>query len=133
VPAPPTLPWRAPVPPAPPPAPPWRAPAPPAPPPAPPWRASSLPVLPQSPGPPTAPQDCSALGASGSRSLGGGYVTNLVGVPLSAHHQMSLSPRHYTQTVALHPGLLLPSPIAPIALPPVANQAHYKNPRLSPR
>ncbi|KAL0170618.1 hypothetical protein M9458_035214, partial [Cirrhinus mrigala] len=123
---PPALPWRAPVPPAPPPAPPWRAPVPPAPPPAPPWWAPALSVLPQSlglphgPGPPalalshsrpTAPLDCYAVGASGSRSLGGGYVTNLVGVPLSAHRQMSLSPCH-TQTVAPHPGLHSPSAIA---------------------
>ncbi|KAL0174039.1 hypothetical protein M9458_030007 [Cirrhinus mrigala] len=125
-PAPPAPPWRAPVPPAPPLAPPWRAPVPPAPPPAPPWWAPALSVLPQSlslphgPGPPalalshsrpTTPLVCYAVGASGSRSLGGGYVTNLVGVPLSAHCQMSLSPCH-TQTVAPHPGLHSPSAIA---------------------
>ncbi|KAI2646826.1 Fc receptor-like protein 5 [Labeo rohita] len=115
-PAPPAPPWRAPAPLAPPPAPPWRALAPPAPPwrapaaPAPPWSASSLPVLPQSPGPPTAAQDCFAVGASGSLSLGG-YVTNLVTVLRSAHHQMSLLPYH-TRTVALHPGLHSPSAIA---------------------
>ncbi|KAL0148009.1 hypothetical protein M9458_056683 [Cirrhinus mrigala] len=84
--------------------------------------------LPQSPGPPTAPQVCFLVGASGSRSLEGGYVTNLVGVSWSAHRQMSLSPYPHTLTVAPHPGLQLPSPIAPIALPPVANQAHYKAP-----
>ncbi|KAL0165721.1 hypothetical protein M9458_037565, partial [Cirrhinus mrigala] len=69
---PPSPPWKAPVPPALPLAPPWRAPAPPALP----WKASSLPILPQSPGPPTAPQDCFAVGASGSRSLGGGLCYN---------------------------------------------------------
>ncbi|KAL0152219.1 hypothetical protein M9458_051942, partial [Cirrhinus mrigala] len=37
-------------------------------------------------------------------------VTNLVGVPLSAHRQMSLSPFH-TQTAAPHPGLHSPSAI----------------------
>ncbi|KAI2647117.1 Transposon Tf2-6 polyprotein [Labeo rohita] len=45
---------------------------------------------------------------------------------------MSLSPFHYTLTVTLHFGLHLPSSTAPIALPPVANQAHYKDPRTFP-
>ncbi|KAL0162169.1 hypothetical protein M9458_041565, partial [Cirrhinus mrigala] len=45
---------------------------------------------------------------SGSRSLGGGYVMNLVGDLRSAHHQMSLPLDHYTQTLALHPGLHIP-------------------------
>ncbi|KAL0185497.1 hypothetical protein M9458_021194 [Cirrhinus mrigala] len=86
-PAAPAPPWRAPAPLALPPAPPWRAPALPAPPPDPPWRVPALLVLPRSPGPlhgpgpptlalsrsrPTAPLDCCSVGASGSRSLGGG-------------------------------------------------------------
>ncbi|KAI2653851.1 Adhesive plaque matrix protein [Labeo rohita] len=141
--APSALPWRAPAPPALPPAPPWRAPAPPAPP----WWAPALPVLPQSPGPPhgpgpptfalfrprpTAPLDCWWVGASGSRSLVGGYVMNLVGDLRPAHHQMSLSPYLYIQTVALHPGLHLPSSSALIGSAPVTNQARYKSPGLSP-
>ncbi|KAI2660773.1 hypothetical protein H4Q32_008435 [Labeo rohita] len=154
---PPAPPWRAPAPPALPPAPPWRAPAPPAPPwrapalpappPAPPWRVPALSVLPQSlgfphgPGPPalalspshpTAPLDCCFFRASGSRSLGGGYVTNLVGVPLSTHHQMSLSLHPLTLTVALHLGLHLPSSTALIASAPITNQRQYKSPGLSP-
>ncbi|KAL0199449.1 hypothetical protein M9458_007989, partial [Cirrhinus mrigala] len=137
---PPAPPRRAPTPP---PAPPWRAPAPPAPP----WRVSALSVLPQSPGPPhgpgpptlalsrsrpTSPLDCCFLQASGSRSLGGGYVTNLVGVPLSAHHQMSLSPHHYTLTLVPLPELHLPPCITLIASIRVTNQQLYKNPGLSP-
>ncbi|KAI2644510.1 C-type lectin domain family 4 member M [Labeo rohita] len=50
----------------------------------------------------------------------------------SAHHQMLLSFYHITQTVALHPGLLLPSSMALIASAPVANQAPYISPRLFP-
>ncbi|KAL0197144.1 hypothetical protein M9458_005684, partial [Cirrhinus mrigala] len=46
------------------------------------------------------------------RSLGGGYVTNLVGVLFSAHHQTSLSPRSHTLTIAPHPGLHFPSATA---------------------
>ncbi|KAL0192921.1 hypothetical protein M9458_011217, partial [Cirrhinus mrigala] len=126
---------------------PWRASATPPVPPAPPWRAPALPVLPQSPGPPqgpgpptlalfrcrpTAPLDCWWAGVSGSRSLVGGFVMNLVGDLRSTHHQMSLSPCHITQTVTLHPGLRLPSLIALIAPTPVANQARYKSPGLSP-
>ncbi|KAI2661444.1 Retrotransposon Gag-like protein 9 [Labeo rohita] len=42
-------------------------------------------------------------------------VTNLVGVPLSAYRQMSLSPYRHTLTVVLHPGLHLPSCIMLIA------------------
>ncbi|KAI2646642.1 Transposable element Tcb2 transposase [Labeo rohita] len=115
--------------------------------------ASSVPVLPRSqsmtrflgpphrPGPPTlalsrprptAPLDCWSFGASGSRSLWGGYVMNLASDLRSAHHQMSLSLFHITQSVALHPGLLLLSPIALIAPTPVANQTRYTSPRLSP-
>ncbi|KAL0152535.1 hypothetical protein M9458_052258 [Cirrhinus mrigala] len=58
---------------------------------------------------------------------------NLVGDLRSAHHQMSLSPCHITQTVALHPGLRIRSPLALIASTPVANQACYKSPGLSLR
>ncbi|KAI2655956.1 Adhesive plaque matrix protein [Labeo rohita] len=138
----PAPPWRAPAPPAPP----WRVPAPPAggllP-----WWAPALPVLRQSPGPPqgsgpptlalfrprpTAPLDCWWVGASGSRSLVGGYVMNLVGDLQSAHHQISLSPCPYTQTVTLHPGLHLPSSSALIGSAPVTNQVLYKSPGLSP-
>ncbi len=59
--------------------------------------------------------DCSVFGVSGSRSLGGGSVTDPVhGLPLS-HHQRSLT--HHmdsctTLTVALHLRLQFPSPIA---------------------
>ncbi|KAL0161532.1 hypothetical protein M9458_045257, partial [Cirrhinus mrigala] len=147
---PPVPPWRSPAPPPVPPwrtalpsAPPWSTPVPHAPPPAPSWRAFVLPVLPQSPGPPqgpgppalalscsrpTAPLDCYSVGASGSRSLGGGYVTNLVCVPLSTNHQMSLSHHLHTLTVTMHLGLHLPSSTALIASVPVTNQASYKNP-----
>ncbi|KAI2652466.1 hypothetical protein H4Q32_005691 [Labeo rohita] len=145
----PALLWRAPEPPVPP----WRASAPPAPPwrapalPALPWRVPALPVLPQSPGPPhgtgppalalsrsrpTAPLDYCSVGASGSRSLGGGYVMNLVGDLRSAHHQMSLSPCHNIQTVALHPGLHSPPFSALIGSAPVTNQRRYKSPVPSP-
>ncbi|KAL0148809.1 hypothetical protein M9458_055818 [Cirrhinus mrigala] len=51
---------------------------------------------------------------------------NLAGDLRSTHHQRS--PSHsidITLTVALHPGLRLPSPITLIALTPVANQARY--------
>ncbi|KAL0168376.1 hypothetical protein M9458_036598, partial [Cirrhinus mrigala] len=97
-------PWMAPAPPALP----WRAPAPPAMPPALPWRAPALLTLPQSPGPPhgpgppiltlsrprpTAPLDSLLFGASGSRSLVGGSVTNPV---RSARHQWSLYSSHHT-------------------------------------
>ncbi len=109
-------PWGAPVTPAPPwgapvmPAPPWGAPVPSAPPwwapvpSAPPW-CSGLPALPQTPvsplphgpGPPSLPLfrlrstailDC--IRASGSRSLGGGYVMNPVHAIPFTHHQRSL-------------------------------------------
>ncbi len=63
----------------------------------------------------TALLDCSEFGVSGSRSLGGGYVMNMVyELPLT-HHQRSLA--HHmdsctTLTVALHLRLQFPSPIA---------------------
>ncbi|KAL0153403.1 hypothetical protein M9458_051322, partial [Cirrhinus mrigala] len=108
----PAPPWRAPAPPAPPPVLPRRAPAPPAPP----WWAPALLVMPQSLGPPhgpgppklalsrsrpTTPLDCCSVGASGSRSLGGGYVMNLVGdrsppdvaLALSLHTDCCSTPR----------------------------------------
>ncbi|KAL0148146.1 hypothetical protein M9458_056548 [Cirrhinus mrigala] len=47
---------------------------------------------------------------------------NLVGDLRSAHHQMSLSPCPYTQTVALHPRLHLPSSFPLIVPTLVANQ-----------
>ncbi|KAI2650156.1 Adhesive plaque matrix protein [Labeo rohita] len=116
-PAPPALPWRAPAPPALP----WRVPAPPALPPAPPWWAPALPVMPQSPGPPHGPSP-PTLALSCSRPT----------TPLDCCSMWFL-PCHITQTVALHPGLLLPSPITLIASTPVTNQAHYKSPGLSLR
>ncbi len=108
------------------PAPPWWAPVPSAPP----WLPAlpALPLsaatpLPRGPGPPSLPLfrlrstallDC--IGASGSRSFGGGgYVTNLVyELPLT-HHQRSLA--HHmdsctTLTVARHLRLQVPSSIA---------------------
>ncbi|KAL0177104.1 hypothetical protein M9458_025998, partial [Cirrhinus mrigala] len=59
-------------------------------------------------------------------------VTNLVGDLRSAHHQMSPSLYHYTQTVAPHPGLHLPVSITLIASTHVTNQQLYKSPGLSP-
>ncbi|KAI2651310.1 Glutamate receptor 1 [Labeo rohita] len=49
---------------------------------------------------------------------GGGYVTNLVCVPLSTNHQMSLSHHLRTLTVTIHLGLHLPSSTALIASVP---------------
>ncbi|KAI2645348.1 Hyphal wall protein 1 [Labeo rohita] len=119
---------------APPPAPPWWAP------PAPPWKVPALPVLSQSPGPPQGPGP-PALALSNPRptapwtmvclerleaALWGGLCYESGRVLWSAHRQMSLSPCHFSQTVAVHPGLLLPSPIAPIASTPVTYQRQYK-------
>ncbi|KAL0153064.1 hypothetical protein M9458_051663 [Cirrhinus mrigala] len=59
-------------------------------------------------------------------------VTNLVGDLQSAHHQMSRSPCHNTQTVAPHPGLHSPSFSALIGSTPVTDQRRYKSPGLSP-
>ncbi|KAL0150473.1 hypothetical protein M9458_054290 [Cirrhinus mrigala] len=118
------------------PVPPWRAPAPLAPP----WWAPALPTLPQSPGPPHGPVSPPPHRSPGllvgwsvwKPLFGGGGGVFLVGDLRSAHHKMSLSPCHITQTVTLHPGLHLPSLIALIAPTPVANQARYKAPDFPP-
>ncbi|KAI2647961.1 ORF V: Enzymatic polyprotein [Labeo rohita] len=59
-----------------------------------------------------------------------GYVPKVPTTPF--RHQMSLSPHHYTLTVAPHPGLHLPVSIALIVSVPVTNQQLYKSPGLSP-
>ncbi|KAI2664196.1 Rho-related GTP-binding protein RhoF [Labeo rohita] len=83
----------------------------------------ALPSLPQASGPPhglgpptlalfhprpTAPLDCLLFETSGSRSLAGGYIMNLVlnASPFATRGRLAI---HIIQTVAPHPGLRFPS------------------------